>query len=100
MGKDNHRDDNILYVTLVLAAWAHTIFSNHQGTHFRWMQFIVCAVFLAWLIKQLLPMRLWEEDNRLSKAEVLEEVIESKCWGCVEGLSAFREVLQRKRNSG
>ena len=85
MGKDNHRDDNILYVTLVLAAWAHTIFSNHQGTHFRWMQFIVCAVFLAWLIKQLLPMRLWEEDNRLSKAEVLEEVIErikmlGMCW--------------------
>ena len=40
------------------------------------MQFIVCAVFLAWLIKQLLPTRLWEVDDSLSKAEVLEEVIE------------------------
>ena len=76
MGKDNHREDNILSVTRVRAAGAHTIFSNHQGTHFRWMQFIVCAVFLAWLIKQLLPTGLWEVDDRLSKAEVLEEMME------------------------
>ena len=40
------------------------------------MQFVVCSVFLAWLIKQLLPTGLWEVVDRLSKAEVLEEVME------------------------
>ena len=85
-GKGQHRDDeNILYVTLVLAAWADSIFWNHQGTQFKWMQFVVCAVFLARLIKQLLLTGLWEVDDSLSKAEVLEEVIErikmlGMCW--------------------
>ena len=63
-GKGQHRDDeNILYVTLVLAALADTIFWNRQGTQFKWMQFVVCAVFLARLIKQLLPTGLWEVQS-------------------------------------
>lgn len=56
----------------------------------------MCCI-LARMIKQLLPTGLWEVDDRLSKAkQVGGSDRKNQNVRCVDGLSAFREVLQKK----
>lgn len=66
------------------------------------MQFIVCAVFLARMIKQLLPTGLWEVDDRLSKAGSVGGS-DRKNQNVGDVLMVFllsEKSYKRKRNSG